>query len=494
MGSCKTAQICLILALLVRSFGGVRAQGDWQLVFRAVAGVSRPDPYDVWVTDTALNENQPNACKLTDDFQGHYKSSAALRRNWNAQDIIEVRVALYTSESLVREIIFDGRGSDITSWFSESNLIRSSWTDLTSSTTDFQFFSIEGDYEGLVTRHFYMFQGAYMGCEVDQAWFAMITEPGVCYWDRVSGQTHPYFTYSNQPTKAAVQAGGSAISSDISFADVFAIFIKHRSAAAPLSINCMDSCTIDESGGVIYLEVTVGPGFATADRRRRRRRSLISNVNDKGYVVNDAHERSKRAGAFFHSIVVETFKGPGNTADGVLDYGPIFLETARSVTIPIEIVDDLLVEGDETFTVEISPFVIGSGSTSEAYEVTVTIKDNDVLPPPEVLVPVFTLDKFLYHVIESAGAVTITVRRLVDTSKQQNIDSLATLEVHSLSERRQNICKEFALKASTSYYKTTPIDAITPKDYNGSPITLTFQPGDEEQSYSISIVNDDIVE
>ncbi|XP_072018247.1 uncharacterized protein [Amphiura filiformis] len=29
-------------------------------------------------------------------------------------------------------------------------------------------------------------------------------------------------------------------------------------------------------------------------------------------------------------------------------------------------------------------------------------------------------------------------------------DSLATLELHSLSERRQNICKEFALKASTS--------------------------------------------
>ncbi len=69
-----------------------------------------------------------------------------------------------------------------------------------------------------------------------------------------------------------------------------------------------------------------------------------------------------------------------NIATAVLDYGHLYqiLEADESVTIPIEIVDDVLVEDDETFTVQIHPLVInGDVSPSDTQEVTITIIDND---------------------------------------------------------------------------------------------------------------------
>ena len=63
----------------------------WELVFRAVHSVS-PDPYDLWVSNMALNEDEPNARILTDAFQGHYKSSVAL--HWSSLDVTEVSTLL----------------------------------------------------------------------------------------------------------------------------------------------------------------------------------------------------------------------------------------------------------------------------------------------------------------------------------------------------------------------------------------------------------------
>ena len=74
---------------------------------------------------------------------------------------------------------------------------------------------------------------------------------------------------------------------------------------------------------------------------------------------------------------MKTLKSSTDSADALKDYGPIFMEAEESLTIPIEIVDDTVVEGDETFTVELTPLLAGGLSTSETYSVTVTIQDND---------------------------------------------------------------------------------------------------------------------
>ena len=58
--------------------------------------------------------------------------------------IFQVKLSLYKSGVAVKELEFDGEGSDIRSWFDVSKLTVSPWTDLSSTTTDFNFFSAEG--------------------------------------------------------------------------------------------------------------------------------------------------------------------------------------------------------------------------------------------------------------------------------------------------------------------------------------------------------------
>ena len=45
------------------------------------------------------------------------------------------------------------------------------------------------------------------------------------------------------------------------------------SASVPSSIRCLDSCTVDESAGVIHIEVTVDLDFSSVASKRRRRRN-----------------------------------------------------------------------------------------------------------------------------------------------------------------------------------------------------------------------------
>ena len=59
-------------------------------MYKAVKGVSDPDPYELWQSEDSLNEGVPEACDLTNDYNEHYKSSAALRQNWQALGITEV--------------------------------------------------------------------------------------------------------------------------------------------------------------------------------------------------------------------------------------------------------------------------------------------------------------------------------------------------------------------------------------------------------------------
>ena len=44
---------------------------------------------------------------------------------------LQVRVQLYKNRTVVKEITFDGRGSNITTWMSKERLLTSSWTDMT---------------------------------------------------------------------------------------------------------------------------------------------------------------------------------------------------------------------------------------------------------------------------------------------------------------------------------------------------------------------------
>ena len=74
---------------------------QWELVFKAVAGIASPDetdpllvdPYALWHRDAPYNEEVPDARKLDLSYKGHFKSS--LLTNWPRRHILEVRLGLF---------------------------------------------------------------------------------------------------------------------------------------------------------------------------------------------------------------------------------------------------------------------------------------------------------------------------------------------------------------------------------------------------------------
>lgn len=67
------------------------------MVFKAMAGISEPDPYDLWTSEEALNENIPEAAVIGTGYQGHFKSM--LVKDWNSLNIAEVNTPILTSQA-----------------------------------------------------------------------------------------------------------------------------------------------------------------------------------------------------------------------------------------------------------------------------------------------------------------------------------------------------------------------------------------------------------
>ena len=82
---------------------------------------------------------------------------------------------LYNDGTEVASLNFSAIGTDKLSWFSQSNLVESPWTDLKTA-TDLQAFSIAGD------ARLFEISDAYRGCPNDFGWF-LITEQH-CHWER----------------------------------------------------------------------------------------------------------------------------------------------------------------------------------------------------------------------------------------------------------------------------------------------------------------------
>ena len=60
----------------------------WNLLYKAVAGVSNPDPYELWMSNEVLNDGVSDAYKVTDDFKGHLQTTAATL--WDKLQVAEV--------------------------------------------------------------------------------------------------------------------------------------------------------------------------------------------------------------------------------------------------------------------------------------------------------------------------------------------------------------------------------------------------------------------
>ncbi|MGI9595764.1 MAG: Calx-beta domain-containing protein, partial [Acidimicrobiales bacterium] len=131
-----------------------------------------------------------------------------------------------------------------------------------------------------------------------------------------------------------------------------------------------------------------------------------------------------------------------------------------SVTVPLSIVGDTVYEPTEQFTVTLSSptnAIIGDGSG------TITIDDNEPIPP---LVPNITVDDATTTETDGPSTVDVTVRLDQATSNQVTVE-LATADG----------------------------TAVAVDDYLATgPTTVTFAPGDIQETVSIGIVGDTISE
>ncbi|WP_088889424.1 DUF4347 domain-containing protein [Leptolyngbya ohadii] len=145
-----------------------------------------------------------------------------------------------------------------------------------------------------------------------------------------------------------------------------------------------------------------------------------------------------------------TFNGRANTGQVVFEVG----ETEKTFAVPI--VEDGLLEGNETFSVGIqNP---SSGSLSAPRTLLITIIDNDIANTVSVSSPAISVS-------EGASNATITVQRSGDLSVAASVD-----------------------------FTTTNSSATAGADYTAASGTLTFAPGQSSRTITVPILEDSLTE
>ncbi|GFO26605.1 hypothetical protein PoB_005311000 [Plakobranchus ocellatus] len=189
---------------------------EWRLAFKGTAYNNVPI-YPAYMHGTGIPSEVEDGCKQFNyslPCASHYRNKDALD-NWHNVD--EVLFAVYVKGQMVKRIIFNGRGSTFTSWFSAGRVIASSWDDLTRLRHNI--FSIKGDKRTWVLRRFQI-NHLYHDCNTDKGWFlAGDAFPGACSYDKNLGP--PIFVYSKGKTVALLSSPHQ-----VARADSVGIFIK----------------------------------------------------------------------------------------------------------------------------------------------------------------------------------------------------------------------------------------------------------------------------
>jgi hypothetical protein len=154
------------------------------------------------------------------------------------------------------------------------------------------------------------------------------------------------------------------------------------------------------------------------------------------------------------------------TSDGTATAGADYLAKLGTITFPpgsssesftISILDDLIDEPNETVEVTLIP-PINNATFGTPIATTLTIIDDE--PTPTV-----QFDSLTYSVLENQGTATITA----------TLSGLSALTV-------------------SANYSSSNITAIAGSDYLTATGTLTFPPGQQTQTFTVSIIDDVLVE
>ncbi|KAL8579576.1 hypothetical protein ACOMHN_025529 [Nucella lapillus] len=177
--------------VLLHYTGFIWFDNTWILTFRATAGIGQP-VYDAWThvghhdDDPMTRDTLPCGCTTVNGSlpcDRHYRSR--LLDTWPSASIDQVRVVLYQNGVEKEHFTFSGTGSDYLSWFSQSRIVESSWTDLKTA-TGLNFFSIAGYSEDAHELRRFFISHVYQGCPGDAGWMTVKDKADdTCAWATV---------------------------------------------------------------------------------------------------------------------------------------------------------------------------------------------------------------------------------------------------------------------------------------------------------------------
>ena len=213
----KVVQTTLAVMLMAGVIQNAHAALVTEVVFKlSESSTTKLNAYTGWTTAGGFNEGIAGAAALVDNGIDFKSTTVDL---WPG-DITSVRVAMYAQGIEQAFIEFDPTGTTNTSFFSEANVVDSSWTDLTG--VDHNYFSIAGHVN--LDRHWFV-NTNYGGCSTDVGHIVVIDSDGTqpCQWETDAlSATDRAFLYS------ASNMNENWTSGEIGAADVFAVSVTRR--------------------------------------------------------------------------------------------------------------------------------------------------------------------------------------------------------------------------------------------------------------------------
>ncbi|CAL1544544.1 unnamed protein product [Lymnaea stagnalis] len=173
------------------------------MVFRAQKEINKSF-YDVFLANGSHNDNPlsdefPIECYRLDNLGNcnqHFRSY--ILDNWI--NIDKVKFAFYTEGVEMKSIEFDGKSSTWSSWFNQSAILTSSWTNIKTDLI-INHFTLPGNTAYGIARRFTI-EGSYAGCDTDVTYmFTIDTNWDVCsgYWNFTITK-FPLFIYASGNT------------------------------------------------------------------------------------------------------------------------------------------------------------------------------------------------------------------------------------------------------------------------------------------------------
>ncbi|XP_021365473.1 uncharacterized protein LOC110458195 isoform X2 [Mizuhopecten yessoensis] len=227
MASVRIYGILVLFMILLGNINKVcgileRKVGDWQMIFRArsMNGHSVIKTYMEQGVASEQTETAPGCVSINarDQCGNNYRHSMIDR--WDSSGVDKVRVELYKEGELVAHIVFNGKGSTSTSWFSQDQVLSSNWFDLKETNTEKgKHFSFLGYSNNNINRRLYINKLWAGGCRLHKGW--MVVVEGV-----TRGQGCGYETYRSYPVFLYIPHTYADYFDDFkSEADVFAISV-----------------------------------------------------------------------------------------------------------------------------------------------------------------------------------------------------------------------------------------------------------------------------